>query len=263
MRRARAPKPTGKPPEGGYVRFVDVPEDVEVDRSVYPFNVPAVMALGRLDLDRHITIFVGENGSGKSTLIEAIAVAIGLNPEGGSKHFTFSTHANHSQLGEVLRAVRGPNRELDAYFVRAESFYNVATHLEPMMHDDYDFLMSYGGKMLHEQSHGESFLAAIVNRFGHGGVYVLDEPESALSPARQIALLSVLDTLTTQKASQIIMATHSPILMAHPLSRIYHLGPDGIEQVPYEETEHYKLTRAFLNNPGAFLHHLGVKSRSQ
>lgn len=256
MAKAKPYKPTGKPPVGGYVRFVDIPPEIEVDESAYPFNIPAVKALGKLELDRHITIFVGENGSGKSTLIEAIAMAIGLNPEGGSKHIRFETHATHSALGDVLRAVRGAEREQDAYFVRAESFYNLATRLVVDGLQD----RGYGAKPIHSQSHGESFLAAIVNRFGHGGVYVLDEPESALSPARQIALLSVLDTLTTQKASQIIMATHSPILMAHPLSRIYHLDTEGIEQIEFRDTEHYKLTRAFLNDPGAFLHHLGVQS---
>ena len=207
--------------------------------------------MDRLEFDRHVTIFVGENGSGKSTLVEAIAGVIGLNAEGGSKNFNFSTNENHSSLADYLRIVRGSDREQDAYFLRAESVYNVATEIERLGIDH-----NYGGQSLHSRSHGEAFLALVENRFWGGGVYVLDEPESALSPSRQIALLSLLLDLTHNRASQVIMATHSPILMALPGARIYCLSDEGIERVKYEDTEHYRITKSFLSDPEAYVRRL-------
>ena len=224
----------------------------------YPFNIPAIQSLNRLELDRHVTIFVGENGSGKSTLIEAISMAIGLNPEGGTKNFNFSTRESHSSLGDLLQIVRGPYREQDAFLLRAESLYNVASNIDTMEAELPGLLHSFGGRSLHEQSHGESFLALMKNRLGGGGIYIFDEPESALSPNRQLAMLSIMHTLTTEKASQIVLATHSPILMAYPNALIYHLSEDGLTRIDYKETEHYQTTKAFLTDPGAFLHRLGM-----
>jgi len=212
--------------------------------------------MDRIEFDRHVTIFVGENGSGKSTLVEAIAGVIGLNAEGGSKNFNFSTNENHSSLADYLRIVRGSDREQDAYFLRAESVYNVATEMERLEDIRPGLMRSYGGKTLHSRSHGEAFLALVENRFWGGGVYVLDEPESALSPSRQIALLSLLLDLTHNRASQVIMATHSPILMALPGARIYYLSDEGIEPVKYEDTEHYRITKSFLSDPEAYVRRL-------
>jgi len=251
----RRKPPNGPPPEGGYVRRVELRRDEVPSYDAYPFNIPCVRGLDKLELDRHVTIFVGENGSGKSTLVEALAVAIGLNAEGGSKNFNFATRESHSSLAEFLQVVRGSEREQDAFFLRAEGTYNVSSEIERL---GRDLFASYGGESLHERSHGEAFLALMVNRFFGEGVYVLDEPESALSPSRQIAMLSLLHDLTHQRSSQIVMATHSPILMAFPGARIYSLSENGIEQVKYEETEHFKVTKAFLSDPAAFVRHLGT-----
>jgi len=217
----------------------------------YPFNLAAVAALDKLDLSNPITVFVGENGSGKSTLIEAIAVAAGFNPEGGTKNFNFSTRESHSQLSEYLRLARFPNRESDGFFLRAESFFNVATKVDTLGVSHY-----YGGRSLHEQSHGESFLALVKNRFGGHGLYILDEPEAALSPQRQLGLLMLIHELIEEEHSQFIIATHSPILMAYPGACLYHLDEAGIGKIDFEDTEHYQITRNFLNNPKAFLSHL-------
>jgi predicted ATPase len=217
-------------------------DDVEsFDR--YPFALPAVRELDQLDIHPKVTFFVGENGSGKSTLLEAIAVAMGFNAEGGSKNFNFGTRRSHSELHEYLRVAKGFKKPKDGFFLRAESFYNVATNIEDLGVGD-----SYGERSLHEQSHGESFLALITNRFGGKGLYILDEPEAALSPQRQLAVMSLIHDLV-QDDSQFIIATHSPILMAYPEAWIYRCGVEGIDRVEYEDTEHYQVTRDFLANP--------------
>jgi predicted ATPase len=192
-----------------------------------------------------VTFFVGENGTGKSTLLEALAVSVGLNPEGGSRNFNFVTRASHSQLDECLRVAKTVNLARDSYFLRAESFYNVATEVERI---GPDLLPAYGGRSLHEQSHGESFFALFRHRFQGHGLYLMDEPEAALSPKRQLELLAILHDYCKQGA-QFVIATHSPIIMAYPDARIYVLGGDGVREVPYQETEHYLITRGFLANP--------------
>lgn len=209
--------------------------------GAYPFDLPAVRAMNAVALHPSVTFLVGENGSGKSTLLEAIAVAAGFNAEGGSRHFRFSTRASHSELHEYLRLIRGPRAPNDGFFLRAESLFNVATEVERLGVDD-----SYGERPLHEQSHGESFLALITNRFRGEGLYLLDEPEAALSPMRQMSLLAIVRRLA-QAGSQFIVATHSPILLAYPEAAILQFGAAGIERVAYEETEHYRVTRDFLN----------------
>lgn len=225
--------------------------------NVFPFSLPAIRALAEIDLHLHpgVTFLVGENGSGKSTLIEAIAVAAGFNPEGGTTGMRFTTRGSHSGLHEALRLVRGTRRPSNGFFLRAESFFNVATLVDQLAEEDERFIQHYGGISLHERSHGESFLALANNRFSGNGLYVLDEPEAALSVTGNLALLHRMADLVAD-GSQFIVATHSPILMGFPEATIYQLGDQGFEPVPYEQTEHYLLTRSFLESPERFLRHL-------
>jgi predicted ATPase len=218
----------------------------------YPFCIPAVRSLHELSFHPRVTYFVGENGSGKSTLIEALAVAAGFNAEGGSRNFNFSTRRSESTLHQHLRLVRSTRRPKTGYFLRAESFYNVATQVD----GNEVALKAHGGRSLHEQSHGESFLALLKNRFGPNGLYLLDEPEAALSPQRQLSLLAAVDALVRGGTSQFIISTHSPIVLAYPDARIYHLGKDGLAEVAYEETEQAALTHDFLNNRERYLRRL-------
>jgi predicted ATPase len=215
----------------------------------YPFTIPSIAGLDELQLVEPVTFFVGENGSGKSTLLEAIAVALRLNPEGGSRNFNFSTRASHSGLKDYLRLVRSPRRMRDVFFLRAESYFNVATNIEDMDREPAfasPIVNSYGGRSLHEQSHGESFFALFMNRLGGDGFYIFDEPEAALSPSRQLAFLARMHELA-EAGSQFLIATHSPILMAYPQASIYLLGDGAPLLVSYRDTEHYSVTRNFLN----------------
>ena len=235
--------------------------DVQLKRATvpsfhnYPFSLPAVRHLDVLKLHPCVTYVIGENGSGKSTLLEAIAVACGFNPEGGTKNFRFGTRASHSSLHEYLRVAKGIRRPRDGFFLRADSFFNVATEIEKLDAEPAPappIIDSYGGKSLHEQSHGESFLALMMNRFGGNGLYILDEPEAALSPQRQLSALVRIHQLVHQD-SQFIIATHSPILMAYPEAHIYACSQEGIKLVDYYETEHYQVMRNFVANPKRML----------
>ena len=231
----------------------------ELPGRSYLNHLPAVNWLKdhRLALDAPVTFLVGENGSGKSTLLEAVAVACGFNAEGGTRNFTFSTRATHSELGEYITVAKR-RYPRDGFFLRAESFYNVATNIDEMDEEPSfgpRLIDSYGGVSLHHQSHGESFLSLVQNRFGGDGLYLLDEPEAALSPTRQLTLLGEMHHLV-EKNSQFVVATHSPILMAYPGARIYLLSESGIEPVQYRETEHYQLTRRFLEDPERMLRYL-------
>jgi predicted ATPase len=233
-----------------YVSRVTLRRDKVESFDRYPFSLPALRSLGQVDLHPKMTYFIGENGSGKSTLLEAIAVSLGFNAEGGTKNFSFGTRRSHSELHEYLRVAKGVRRPRDGFFLRAESFFNVATEIERLDEEPCftpPIINSYGGRSLHEQSHGESFLALMTERFGGQGLYILDEPEGALSPQRQLAVLSRMHDLILDD-SQFIIATHSPILMAYPDACIYQCGHDGISQVAYEDTEHFQVTQNFLSN---------------
>jgi predicted ATPase len=241
-------------PAKGYVKELLVKPPPEC-RDEHPFTIPAIRAIKHLRLDPGVTILVGENGSGKSTLLEGIAEAYGFNPEGGSLNFHFTTRAAPNPLADAMTLVKNPRRARDGFFLRAESFFNVATEIE---HLDEDPLggppigPAYSQIALHEQSHGESFVALLVNRFHGNGFYVLDEPEAALSPTRQMAVLVRIHDLVRAN-SQFVIATHSPIILAYPGATIYSLSETGIAPVRYEETEHVVVTRAFMNNQAEML----------
>ena len=220
------------------------------DRSAFPFSLPAVDNLHELEFHPKVTFLIGENGSGKSTLIEALAVAWGFNAEGGTRNHTISTRPSHSGLHKHLRLVKSVIRPKFGFFLRAESLFNVATQI-----DDIGYMKSYGDKSLHEQSHGESFMALLDHKFRGNGLYILDEPEAALSPSRQMSMLVRMHDLIAEN-SQFIIATHSPILMAYPDAWIYQIGSKGLDRVAYEDTEHFEVTRSFLNHHESMLRQL-------
>ena len=231
-----------------YLREISLKRDKISDPTVYPFTIPAVRHLQTLRFDPDVTFLIGENGAGKSTLLEAISVALGFNAEGGTKNFNFSTRASHSELHACLRLVRSYKRPRDGYFLRAESYFNVATEIERLDAEPGGgplIINGYGGRSLHEQSHGESFLALMNHRFRGRGLYILDEPEAALSPKRQLMVLRRMRQLVHQD-SQFIIATHSPILLAYPNAKIFLLDHRGYVPIQYEDTEHYQLARRIL-----------------
>lgn len=243
-----------------YIRGMRPKRPDGLDEDSYVFSLPVVKHLGELTLRSPVTIFAGENGTGKSTLLEAVAVGYGFNPEGGTRNYNFASRETHSVLYRYLTLVKGVRMPRDGFFLRAESFYNVASEAERLDEEDRmsgmrPLLDSYGGQSLHNQSHGESFMSLMLHRFGGHGLYILDEPEAALSPARQFTLLARIAELVRLK-SQFIIATHSPIVMTYPGADIFVLTEDGIRLTPYEETEHYRLTKQFLDNPERMLKYL-------
>lgn len=227
--------------EKPYLREVELKRGEVNNFDEYPFDIPSISEFDRIKFHPDVTFFVGENGSGKSTLIEAIAVALGFNAEGGTKQSTFATKKTHSPLNEYLKLVKSFKLPKDSYYLRAESFYNLATLM-----DETGYLTMYGGKSLHEQSHGESFMATLLNKLQGHGLYIMDEPEVALSPSRQMTALSAIHQLV-EESSQFIIATHSPILLAYPRSTIYQFSQCGIEQIAYKDTENYTVTKDFLD----------------
>ena len=242
-----------------YVLKLELERDRVPGFDAYPFCLPAIRQLSTLELHPAVTFLIGENGSGKSTLLEALAAAAGLNPEGGSRSLQFSSRETHSPLHQFLRLSRGVRRPRDSFFVRAESFYNVASQIDALDEtpEDWGFtprrvIEGYGGRSLHLQSHGESFFTLFMGRFGGNGFYVLDEPEAALSPTRQMAFLARLHQLASQK-SQFVIATHSPIIMSYPRARILSLDEDGIGPVEYTETEHFTVMKRFMADHEAML----------
>ena len=219
--------------------------------SQYVADLPAVKSTNQLKLHPKVTFFIGENGTGKSTLLEAIAVAEGFNPEGGTRGFNFATRTSHSDLYKWIRLGRGTRgkRRNDGFFMRAESFYNVATEIENLgLFDIY-------GESYHKQSHGEAFLSLITDRLRGEGLYLFDEPEAALSPQRQLVFLAAMHGLI-ERAAQFIIATHSPIIMAYPDATIYEFSAEGVREVAYRDTEHYRVTHAFLTRTEKMLEEL-------
>jgi predicted ATPase len=219
-------------------------------RTGYPWDLPVVRGLADgLALNPAVTYLIGENGSGKSTVLEALAASAGMNPEGGSSNFTFSTRESHSGLWEAIRLIRGARRPRTDFFLRAESLFTAATYVEEL---GERALASYGGTSLHEQSHGEAFLAVMLNRFGPDGFYVLDEPEAALSAQNCLTFLRRVHELVGQ-GSQFVIATHSPIVLAYPGATILACTDDGLHETAYDDAEPVRLTRGFLDSPQAFL----------
>lgn len=222
----------------------------------FPFNLP-ILQQGKLRLrfTRRIAILVGENGSGKSTLLEAIAAHCGFNLSGGSGADLYARERTEETLASVLRLAWMP-RVRNGFFMRAESFFNFSTHIDEIEREYPSGFAAYGGKSLHAQSHGESFVALFQNRFGSKGVVLLDEPEAALSPMRQLAFLRILRDLDTAGQTQIIMATHSPILMAYPGAQVLSLDGGTNREVRYDETGHFATMKQFLADPERTLKHL-------
>ena len=237
----------------GLLRSVRLDPGRVLDPAAFPFELPAVAALeAGLPFHPQVTCLVGENGSGKSTIVEAIAAKLDLDAEGGDALLTFVERAAESPLHEALVLSRGSRRPAMRYFLRAESFYNVARDIDAL---GGGRLAAHGGRELHRMSHGESFLTLALERWVPDGVYILDEPEAALSPQGCLSLLRRMRELALDGA-QFVLATHSPILMAYPDAFIYELGDRGVSRVAYEDTDHYRITRSFLENPQGFLRHL-------
>ena len=243
--------------ESLYIRSVQIEERLPEDS--YLFHIPSIRQLEEKPLvfEKPVSFFIGENGSGKSTLMEAIAIAMGFNPEGGTKNFTFSTDDTHSDLYKHILITRSAYPK-DGFFLRAESFYNFATNVNKLdVGGRVPLIDYYGGKSLHEQSHGESFLALVKNRFSGKGLYLLDEPEAALSPSRLMQLLVCIHDLV-RNDSQFIISTHSPILMSYPDADLFELSGNGIDKTSYEQTEHYRITKSFIDKPEVMYAHLFV-----
>ncbi|MGG6314153.1 AAA family ATPase [Paenibacillus macerans] len=231
-----------------FLREVTLLKEKMPPPSEYPFSLPLIRKISTLRLSRPVTFFVGENGSGKSTLLEAMAYQCGFNTAGGGRNNAYEVDRAESALGDYVRLSWKP-KVTGGFFMRAESFYSFATHI-----DQIGGTSSYGGVSLHSQSHGESFLSLFRYRFQSKGIYLLDEPEAALSPARQLALLRIIKDLSGQ--AQFVIATHSPILMGYPEAQILNFDGDPIAPIDYEDTDHYQITRGFLENRRGVLHAL-------
>ena len=233
--------------------FLQSVENLHKDKTNFnkhPFNIPTIQAFEKLYFTSPVTFFVGENGSGKSTMLEGIADRCEFNIAGGGKNNTYDVHASQSSLGEYLRLAWMPKTS-NGFFLRAESFYQFASYIDEMAQEDPSIYDAYGGQSLHHQSHGESFFTLFQNRFRGGAIYLLDEPEAALSPQRQLALLKLMHDLVKQ-GCQFIIATHSPILLGYPNATIYQFD-ETIEEVSYDDVPHVQITKYFLNNRKRFL----------
>jgi predicted ATPase len=236
------------------LRSITLLRDRVEDWSVYPFVVPAIQGLESLEVRSRICFFVGENGSGKSTLLEAVADNYGFGREGGSRSFYQTTTDSVGSIAPLSKALRVAfsKRTGRGFYLRAESFFNVATQVDQMGLQD-----GYGGRSLHEQSHGESFLSLLENRFQRAGFYILDEPEAALSPQRQLSMLTLLRTLLSGNNDiQFLIASHSPILLAYPDAQIFSFDEGKIREVRYQETSPYQIVSRFLARPDVYLKEL-------
>jgi predicted ATPase len=230
---------------GGFLRHIEILDGHVPDRTVYPYSIPALRTFERLNFHPSVTYLIGENGSGKSTIVEAIAIKAGFNPEGGTKNFRTTTRPSESTLHRSLRLARGVSREKGGFFLRAETMFNVATEAEAYA--------QYEWETLHEMSHGEAFIWVVENRFRRDGLFVLDEPEAALSPMRQLACLSEIHRLVGF-GGQFVIATHSPILMAYPDAAIYYLdGNSAPRGVDFRQTEHFAIMKAFVDDPAGLV----------
>jgi len=229
-----------------FLRRIELQREQISSYDNYPFSIPSIKNLDQLDLHNKVTFFVGENGSGKSTLLEAIADKCEFNTAGGGRNNFYEVDASESALGDYIRLSWLP-KVTNGFFLRAESFYNFATHIDTLGTGPY------GGKSLHHQSHGEAFFSLFSNRFRGKGIYLLDEPEAALSPARQLAFLRILHDLVQEDDSQFIIATHSPILLGYPEAVILSFDEGEIKEIEYEETDHFQITKYFLQNREKFL----------
>lgn len=228
----------------------------KLDDASYVKRIPAFQHIERLEFHQPVTFFVGENGSGKSTLLEAIAVGHGFNPEGGTRNYRFSTRDSHSPLWRAIRIQKSYKKEKWGYFLRAESFYNVASQEEEYADG------SHPSARYHEKSHGESFLAVMQDNFHPQGLYFLDEPEASLSPQRQLSLLLEIYEHAKQGA-QFFIVTHSPILLGMPDAEIYQFDDGPIHSCTYEETESYQITEMFINNRRRLLYSLLEETREE
>ena len=230
-----------------------------VQDGSYLQNIPSFKGGLQLKLTNNVTFFVGENGSGKSTLLEGVAEQCGFSLRGGNR--THNSNTGHrfdgyeSALAPTLQLGWTPRRISEGFFMRAESFFNFASYIDELAVDDKRILQGYGGRSLHAQSHGESFLSLFNNQFG-SGIYILDEPEAALSPARILAFMSVINQLDKSGRAQFLIATHSPMLICYPGATIYHFDEKGVREMEYKDTEHFYLTKSFLDNPTLYLRHL-------
>ncbi|GGA71912.1 AAA family ATPase [Ornithinibacillus halotolerans] len=240
-----------------YLKSIDLKRENISSYRNFPLNLPVIQHFRKLDFHPNVTYIIGENGMGKSTLLEAIAVSLGFNPEGGSLNFNFSSFDSHSNLHEYIRIAKGGFRPTDSFFFRAESYYNLATNIEELDKGGNSprIIDSFGGTSLHEQSHGESFFATFIHRLQGKGLYILDEPEAALSPLRQMSLLARIHELIHDE-SQLIISTHSPIIMAYPEAKIIQLTEMGMEETTLENTNHYKMMEQFFEDRDRLLHHL-------
>lgn len=229
------------------------------NNGTYLDNIPSLINGLLIKLKHNVTFFVGENGSGKSTLLEGIAEQCGFNLRGGNRNHNLNIGSRfedyESPLSPHLKLSWTPRKINDGFFIRAESFFNFASYIDELAKDDSDILKAYGGRSLHEQSHGESFLSVFNNQFD-SGIYLLDEPEAALSPARILALISVMHQLDKSGKAQFIIASHSPMLICYPGASVFQFDEEGVRETCYEDTEHFYLTKSFLNNPDSYLRHL-------
>jgi len=212
-----------------------------IPKDNYVKNIPALINTKKLEFNVPVTFFAGENGSGKSTLLEAIAVSMGFNKEGGTKNYSFNTYEYDNELYKAINLEKGYIKEKYGYFYRAESFYNVATKEEEYADGNHP------SKKYHERSHGEGFIRLIENSLFKNSLYLFDEPEAALSPQRQLSLISKIVNCAAT-GSQFIIVTHSPILLGIPNAEIFSFDNGKIEKTNYEETSSYIITKMFVNN---------------